>query len=158
MSTTQTQSTQSTPASGANPSKAGASQGAPYAISRPTTLAFEEAVERVRAELQSAGFGVLCEIDVAATLKGKLGVEHDPYVILGACNPGLAHQAMEAEPELGVLLPCNVVVYELEGATHVAAVNAERMLSIVGNDALSPIAVEVKERLAGVVQRAASGA
>ena len=126
-----------------------------YAITRQTDLSLEQATERVRSELQSAGFGVLCEIDVAATLKGKLGIERDPYVILGACNPSLAHRAMEAEPELGVLLPCNVVVYEHEGRTHIAAVNAERMLSIVGNKQLAPIAEEVRERLAAVVQRAA---
>jgi uncharacterized protein (DUF302 family) len=126
-----------------------------YAITRRSELSLDQAIERVRAELQSAGFGVLCEIDVAATLKSKLGVERDPYVILGACNPSLAHQAMEAEPELGVLLPCNVVVYEHEGATQIAAVNAERMLSIVGNERLSPIAQEVKERLSAVVERAA---
>ena len=79
-----------------------------------------------------------------ATLKEKLGVESEPYVILGACNPPLAHRALEAEPDLGVLLPCNVVVYERDGETHVSAVDAERMLSIVGNDALTPVAADVR--------------
>jgi hypothetical protein len=83
---------------------------------------------------------VLCEIDVQATLRQKLGIEREPYLILGACNPPLAHAALEAEPELGTLLPCNVVVYEQQGQIHIAAVDAEQMLSIVGNDALADTA------------------
>ena len=113
-----------------------------------------DAVERVRAELKEEGFGVLCEIDVQATLKEKLGVEGEPYVILGACNPPLAHEALEAEPELGTLLPCNVVVYRRDGETHISAIDAERMLSIVGNDELAPVAASVREKLAAVVERA----
>ena len=109
----------------------------------------------MREELKSEGFGVLCEIDVQATLKEKLGVEGEPYLILGACNPPLAHQALQAEPELGVLLPCNVVVYTRNGQTHISAVDAERMLSIVGNDQLAPIATDVRGKLARVVERAA---
>ncbi len=125
-----------------------------YTLTATTGLPFSDAVERVRAELKAEGFGVLCEIDVQATLKEKLGVEVDPYLILGACNPPLAHQALQAEPALGVLLPCNVVVYERDGETTVSAVDAERMLSIVGNEALMPIAAEVRRRLASVVGRA----
>jgi uncharacterized protein (DUF302 family) len=125
-----------------------------YALHATVDLPFPEAVERVRAELQAEGFGVLCEIDVQATLREKLGVEQEPYLILGACNPPLAHRALAAEPDLGVLLPCNVVVSEREGRTHVSAVDAERMLSLVGNDAVAPVAAEVRERLARVVERA----
>jgi uncharacterized protein (DUF302 family) len=128
-----------------------------YTLSEPTTLPFDRAVERVKGELQAQGFGVLCEIDVQATLKEKLGIEGERYTILGACNPSLAHQALEAEPELGVLLPCNVVVYERAGATRISAVDAERMLSIVENDELAPIAADVRRRLGEVVARAASG-
>jgi uncharacterized protein (DUF302 family) len=105
--------------------------------------------------LKSEGFGVLCEIDVQATLKEKLGVDGDRYTILGACNPPLAHQALEAEPELGALLPCNVIVYQREGDTHISAIDAERMLSIVGNERLAPIAADVKRRLGDVVARVA---
>ena len=125
-----------------------------YTLSRESELSFADAVTRVREELAKEGFGVLCEIDVQATLKQKLGVDREPYLILGACNPPLAHQALEAEPELGVLLPCNVVVYEQQGRTHIAAVNAEQMLSLVGNDELARTATEVRDRLAAVVQRA----
>jgi uncharacterized protein (DUF302 family) len=125
-----------------------------YTLTSRTALPFPEAVERVRDELTNEGFGVLCEIDVQATLKEKLDVEGEPYLILGACNPPLAHQALAAEPELGVLLPCNVVVYERDGQTTISAVDVERTLSIVGNDALTPIAAEVRRRLAGVVERA----
>ena len=124
-----------------------------YTLSATTELPFAEAVERVREELKVDGFGVLCEIDVQATMKEKLGVDGEPYTILGACNPPLAHRALQAEPELGVLLPCNVVVYVRDGKTHVSAVDAERMLSIVGNEELAPIAADVRARLAAVVER-----
>jgi uncharacterized protein (DUF302 family) len=123
-------------------------------LTETTELPFAEAVGRVRAELKAEGFGILCEIDVQATLKEKLGVDREPYLILGACNPPLAHQALDAEPGLGALLPCNVVVYVQDGRTTVSAVDAERMLSIVGNQALAPIASDVRRRLASVVERA----
>jgi uncharacterized protein (DUF302 family) len=126
-----------------------------YTLTATTAIPFSDAVERVRAELKEEGFGVLCEIDVRATLRDKLGAEMEPYLILGACNPPLAHQALSTEPDLGTLLPCNVVVYERGGQTHISAIEAERMLSIVGNDTLQPIAAKVREKLAGVVERAA---
>ena len=125
-----------------------------YTLSATTQQPFDDAVTRVREELTAEGFGVLCEIDVQATLRKRLGEEVEPYLILGACNPPLAHQALQAEPDLGVLLPCNVVVYQRNGSTTVSAIDAERMLSIVGNDALTPIAADVRERLAAVVERA----
>ena len=131
--------------------------GTGYAIAARTGEDHETAVARVREELKADGFGVLCEIDVQATMKEKLGVEGEPYLILGACNPPLAHEALSAEPELGVLLPCNVVVYVRDGVTHISAVDAQRMLSIVGNDALTPIAEQVARRLAAVVERASAG-
>ena len=127
-----------------------------YTLTATTTMSFDEAVERVRTELRDEGFGVLCEIDVQATLHEKLGVEREPYVILGACNPPLAHQALSAEPALGTLLPCNVVVYEHDGETHISAIDADRMLSIVDNADLAPIAAKVRGKLAAVVERASS--
>jgi uncharacterized protein (DUF302 family) len=128
-----------------------------YTLSTETELGFPEAVRRVREELAAEGFGVLSEIDVQATLENKLGVEREPYLILGACNPPLAHASLEAEPELGTLLPCNVVVYLEDRRTHIAAVDPEQMLSIVGNDALTDTASEVRRRLSAVVERAARG-
>jgi uncharacterized protein (DUF302 family) len=130
--------------------------GSSYTLSTTTDLPFADALARAREELAAEGFGVLCEIDVQATLKAKLRVDRDPYMILGACNPSLAHAALEAEPELGTLLPCNIVVYERDGQTHIAAINAERMLSIVGNEQLTETASEVRRRLTLVVQRAAA--
>ena len=126
-----------------------------YTISATTNAPFADAVGRVREELEAEGFGILCEIDVQATLGAKLGVEIEPYTILGACKPTLAHQALQAEPDLGVLLPCNVVVRTHGRKTHVTAIDPERMLSIVENDRLAPIAADVSERLRAVVRRAA---
>jgi uncharacterized protein (DUF302 family) len=125
-----------------------------YTLSSTSELDHADAVERVRDELRAEGFGVLCEIDVQATLKEKLDVDGDPYVILGACNPPLAHRALSAEPDLGTLLPCNVVVYRRNAMTHIAAIDAERMLSIVGNDDLAPLAAQVRDKLGRVIERA----
>jgi len=129
-----------------------------YTLSATTPHPFDVAVSRVRDALAGEGFGVLCEIDVQQTLKQKLGIDREPYLILGACNPQLAHHALQAEPNLGVLLPCNVVVYTNQGQTHIAAVNAEQMLSIVANDALADTAAEVRRRLAAVIERASATA
>jgi uncharacterized protein (DUF302 family) len=126
-----------------------------YTLNQTTPLPYDDAVERVRAELKTEGFGVLCEIDVQTTMREKLGVEGEPYLILGACNPPLAHQALNAEPDLGVLLPCNIVVYRRDGETHISAVDPERMLSIVENGELASVATEVRRRLRAVVERAA---
>jgi uncharacterized protein (DUF302 family) len=93
---------------------------------------------------------------VQATLKEKVGADREPYLILGACNPPLAHRALEQEPELGTLLPCNVVVYRQQGETHISAIDAERMLSIVDNSKLAPVAAEVRRKLSAVVERAAT--
>lgn len=112
---------------------------------------FDEVLSRTRDALVAEGFGVLTEIDVQATMREKLGVEREPYVILGACNPALAHRALGAEPELGVLLPCNVVVYRTNDTTRVSAVAADTMLGMVGNPALAPVAAEVDARLARVL-------
>lgn len=118
-----------------------------YGFGITVDLPYAEAVERVKAALKEQGFGVLSEIDVKATLKDKLGVDFRPYVILGACNPPLAHRAFTAELDIGLILPCNVIVYEANGGSVVAAFDPEVGLGLVGNPALEPIAREAKERL-----------
>jgi uncharacterized protein (DUF302 family) len=119
-------------------------------------MSFDNVLAQTRAALAAEGFGILCEIDVQATMRAKLGVEREPYTILGACNPPLAHQALTAEPQLGVLLPCNVVVFVEHGDTYVSAVSSERMLGMVGNPALEPIAREVGARLERVLDQIAT--
>lgn len=125
-----------------------------YGISRQVQLPYEEAVERVRAALKEEGFGVLSEIDIKEKLKEKLGVDFRRYVILGACNPPLAHKTLQEELEIGLLLPCNVIVYEADeaGRSVVAAVDARAMLSVVGvNPTLDSVSAEVNERLRRVL-------
>jgi uncharacterized protein (DUF302 family) len=125
-----------------------------YGMSTLLDLPYEQAVARTREALAKEGFGVLSEIDVSATLKKKLDVEFRPYVILGACSPPLAHRALTMEPDIGLLLPCNVIVYQGDTADKsvVAAVDPEVSLGRVGNDALAPVAAEVKSRLQRVLQ------
>lgn len=118
-----------------------------YGIGRDLSEPYEAVLPRVLAALKAEGFGVITEIDVQKTMKEKLGVDGRPSVILGACNPKLAHAALSVEADLGLLLPCNVVVYETDTGTRVVVVNADAMLSIVGNEALAPIAAQVQEGL-----------
>ena len=119
-----------------------------------TTMA--DAIARVTDALAEEGFGVLTEIDVAATLKKKLDVDHPPYRILGACNPPLAHQALQAEPQIGLLLPCNVVVQEPEkGTVVISALNPSTMFELVDNDGVKTIAEDVEARLRRVIEKVA---
>lgn len=118
-----------------------------YTLHGTTRLPFAEAVAKVRETLKDEGFGVLTEIDVQATLREKLGEELEPYLILGACNPPYAHRALQLEPDLGTLLPCNVVVYVADGETHISAVDPVAMLGIVGNAELDPVAAEIRARM-----------
>ena len=124
-----------------------------YGFGKLISLPFPDALNAARDALKSEGFGVLCDIDVQKTMKEKLGVERAPYVILGACNPPLAHRALEAEPDLGLLLPCNVVVYETDGGTVVEAMDPEPVLALVGNPDLAPVAKEVRARLERVIEK-----
>ncbi len=124
-----------------------------YSFSKKVDLSYEDALQKVTEELQKEGFGVLTEIDVRATLKKKLDVDYNKYKILGACNPALAHQALSAEPEIGLLLPCNVVVFEDDDHnTVVAAIDAKAMMSIVGRDDIEPIAEQVNMKLIKVIE------
>lgn len=123
-----------------------------YYITKSTKGDFDAVVSKVIEKLKDEGFGVLTEIDVANTLKQKLGVEMKHYRILGACNPGFAHKALSVEDKIGVMLPCNVVVQEKDGGeVDVAAIDPRVAMKAVGNPALAEIAAEVAERLSRVV-------
>jgi uncharacterized protein (DUF302 family) len=122
-----------------------------YGYGKSLDLTFDVALERAKASLQSEGFGVLCEIDIKEKLKEKLGIDFSKYRILGACNPPLAHNALKQEMNIGLLLPCNVVVYEKNGKTFVAAIDAGKMLSIVENSALGTTAEQVNNKLRRVI-------
>lgn len=119
-----------------------------YTLTREVPqLSQEQAIERVKDLLAKEGFGVLTTIDVAATLKAKLGVDREPYVILGACNPTLANRALQVEPAVGVLLPCNVDVYQQGGKTIVQAINPRKQFELIANPGVAEIANEVAAKL-----------
>lgn len=123
-----------------------------YSFGKTVELRYEQAIERVTEELAKEGFGVLTEIDVAATLKKKLGKEMPPYMILGACNPQFAHRALEAEPQIGALLPCNVVVRQDRAASTIVEIMDPRaVLTLVERPEIAEIAGEVRERLERVL-------
>jgi len=129
-------------------------QTTPYAIGATVALDYARAVDRVKEELGREGFGVLTEIDVAATMKKKLDVDFRPYVILGACNPPLAYRALSAERDIGLLLPCNVIVYadDTPGRSVVAVMDPVEALKLTENPDVRPLAEEVRERLTRVVE------
>ena len=119
-------------------------------------ITYDNAVARVTNLLKEEGFGILTEIDVKATLKKKLDVDHNRYIILGACNPPLAHQALQTEPDLGLLLPCNVIVYETEpGESVVSIVDPVMMLGLVPDPELKAVATEAQAKLQRVVDKLA---
>lgn len=119
-----------------------------YHISKIVEGGFDETLQKVVESLKDVGFGVITEIDLQAKLKEKLNVDFKKYVILGACNPGFAYEAVQMEEELGVLLPCNVVLIDMEdGNIKVSAINAQKMMSVVGNDALDKVSATVNDRL-----------
>lgn len=118
-----------------------------YGDIRITKLHFEDAITQLEAALKKEGFGVLCQIDIQAKLKEKLGIDFPKYVILGACNPPLAHQALQKDINLGLLLPCNAVVYEEGGQVRVGAVDAVRMLSVADQPEMETLARQVNEKL-----------
>lgn len=124
-----------------------------YYFEKTTDYAFEEAVEKVTEELKKEGFGVLTEIDVQATLKKKLNIDFRKYRILGACNPPFAHRALQAEDKIGAMLPCNVILQELDnGKTEVAAIDPLASMLAVENDKLGEIANEIRAKLEKVIE------
>jgi len=122
-----------------------------YGYSKKLGVPFNEAVEKVKEGLASEGFGILTEIDVKATMKKKLDVDYDNYVILGACNPEFAHQALQTEKEIGLLLPCNVIVYEENSQAKVSAIVPSVAMSMVDDPKLGEIAQEVEKRLKKII-------
>ena len=123
-----------------------------YGFSKTIDLSYEQAIEKVTEALKKEGFGVLTSIDVKETLKQKINVDFKKYAILGACNPPIAHKALQEEEELGLLLPCNVIVYEKDDKTRVSIFDPMVMTWIMENDNMKPIATEVQERLQRVLQ------
>lgn len=122
-----------------------------YGYKKQVELSYYDAVEKSREELKKEGFGVLTEIDVKATLRKKLDVDFDNYIILGACNPGFAHKALLDERDIGLLLPCNVIVYELDSKTFASAILPSVAMSMVDNAELKDIAGEVEAKLKKVI-------
>ncbi len=122
-----------------------------YGYKKKVNMNYETALTRTREELQKQGFGVLTEIDVKATLKEKLGVEFDNYIIIGACNPPFAYEALQVERDIGLLLPCNVIVYEMKSETYVSAIVPSVAMSMIENEELAGVAVEVEQKLERVV-------
>ncbi|MCW8811809.1 MAG: DUF302 domain-containing protein [Ignavibacteriaceae bacterium] len=123
-----------------------------YGFSKTVDMPYEQTIEKVTAELKKEGFGVLTSIDVKETLKQKINVDFKKYAILGACNPPIAHRALQEEEELGLLLPCNVIVYEKDNKTRVSIFDPMVMTWIMENDNMKPIATEVQERLQRVLK------
>ncbi|MGB3271981.1 MAG: DUF302 domain-containing protein [Xanthobacteraceae bacterium] len=123
-----------------------------YYFAKTLNVPFDQAVEITIAALKQRGFGVLTRIDVKSTLKEKLDVEFRPYVILGACNPRMAHQALQAEDKIGTMLPCNVIVQELDGKSEVAAVDPVASMQAIDNDTLAAIAMKVRDELKATIQ------
>ncbi len=118
-----------------------------YGMTKVVDLSYQQAVDKVTDALKAEGFGILATINVQETLKQKLGVDLGDYVILGACNPQLAYEALQTEQEIGLLLPCNVIVYTSGGITKVSVLDPQQALGITNNDALSPIAQQAKVKL-----------
>lgn len=123
-----------------------------YYFATRLPLSIDEADQKTREALKVEGFGVLTEIDIKATLKAKLDADFRPYRILGACNPPLAHQALQAEGHIGLMLPCNVIIQEVEGGVEVAAIDPVASMAAVKNDSLGGVATEVRSRLQRVIE------
>ena len=123
-----------------------------YYFAKTLDTPFQQAVDKVVAALKDHGFGVLTRIDVQCTLKEKIGADFRPYVILGACNPRMAHQALQAEDKIGTMLPCNVIVQQVGSKTEVAAIDPVASMQAVQNEKLAAVADKVREELKAVVQ------
>lgn len=124
-----------------------------YSYKKETKQTYTQTIEKVKEELQKEGFGILTEIDVKATLKKKLNVDYDNYLILGACNPPFAYKSLQIEKEIGLLLPCNVIIYSNNGETYVSAILPTIAMDIIQNDNLKNIALSVEQKLKKVIDK-----
>ena len=122
-----------------------------YGYKKQVKTTYKNTIEKTKQELQKEGFGVLTEIDIKTTLKNKLDVDYENYIILGACNPSFAYRALQAEKDIGLLLPCNVIVYEEDGNTYVSAILPTVAMNMVENENLQDIAEQVEEKLKKVI-------
>ncbi len=124
-----------------------------YGYKKQSNLPFKESLEKIKKTLKSEGFGIITEIDVKKTLKEKLGIEYENYIILGACNPNSAHEALQIEKEVGLLLPCNVVVYKEDGNVYVSAILPTVAMSVIENDKLAEIARMIELKLKRAIDK-----
>lgn len=124
-----------------------------YGYKRKIDLSYEDAINKVKEELKKEGFGVLTEIDVKSTLKKKLGIDFDKYIILGACNPEFAYKALQAEKEIGLLMPCNIIVYEDKKSVYVSIILPTVAMGMINNNKLKGIAEKAEEKLKLVITR-----
>lgn len=124
-----------------------------YNYQKQVNSSYPNTLQKMKEELKKEGFGVLTEIDVKATLKKKLNVDFNKYTILGACNPSYAYKALQAEQDIGLMLPCNVIVYEKDGKTFVSAILPSVAMGMIENDKLSPIAIEIENKLKNVINK-----
>jgi len=122
-----------------------------YGYGKKVDASFDQAIERVKEELQKEGFGILTEIDVKATLKKKLGVDFHNYVILGACNPPNAYKSLQAEIEIGLMLPCNVIIYQKDGGVFVSTVMPTIAMGMIDNKILKDVAINIEDKLKKVI-------
>ena len=127
-----------------------------YGYKKEVSLEYEEAIEKTKEELLKEGFGVLTEIDVKATLKNKLNVEFDKYIILGACSPSSAYKALQTEPDIGLMLPCNVIVHEHDGKVFVTSILPTITMQMIENDELLKIAKEIETKLKKAIDNVAA--
>ncbi len=123
-----------------------------YGITKTIDLSYEEAIEKVTEELKKEGFGVLTTIDVKETLKKKLDVDFNKYIILGACNPPFAYEALKAEMQIGLLMPCNVIIYEKDGKTIVSAFNPSTIAAVSNNEKLNELSAKLNEKIFKVIE------
>lgn len=123
-----------------------------YGITKTVNLSYEEAIEKVTEELKKEGFGVLTTIDVKETFKKKLDVDFDKYIILGACNPPFAYEALKAEMQIGLLMPCNIIIYEKDGKTIVSAFNPATIAAVSNNENLNELSAKLNEKIYKVLE------